>query len=100
LTYGATPPIVGTFSAVVKLALGVTQLTCAVAYGVFTKVNNLVSNRHLPTDCAWLHAKHGAGNIGASIIEGTPLLGTVSVIVRIFGCPKLKFMPYPGMHSR
>jgi len=100
LSCAAAFPGVGAVPATAKAALGIGQSVAAVAYGIFANIHNRFSEDRLSTRHAWTYLKHGAGNIGASIIEGTPLVGTIALVVRIVRDCKnkgFKFMPYPTL---
>lgn len=71
-------PFIGIIPAVLKFGTGVIQTTAAVGTGIIFSMPALCGDEFSKKAChhSWRHIKHGLANIGVSILEGMPIMGT------------------------
>lgn len=116
LSRAAAVPVLGTIAGLSKVLIGVAQVIVGLVGGILTLPARCLDNSAL-NDHFWTHAKHGAGNITAGIVEAIPLVGTYLDHVRMHNSGNStyilnnnrtfvktthedKFMPYESLRIR
>ncbi len=85
LAFFCAIPIVGVLPGALRVALGSIQTIIALFAGVFFGMGFLMQVKGCDAPCkkATTHVVHGLGNIMAGLIEGMPLIGTISYLFRL-----------------
>ncbi len=96
-------PVVGTIAGSVKVVLGTVQFTIAIIALILTGLAYIFTRNSNPVMYAYSHIAHGIGNVGAGLVELTPILQTLFYKLRYLPEQKpfyfstgreTKYMPY------
>lgn len=109
LTVGAAVPILGVVPAAAKIILGIAQVVAGIAFILFDGIMNGLSGLYKSykdegaASFGARHIVHGLANIAAGAVEAIPLVGTISLLVRLRKAENIKefvMEPIAAMESQ